>query len=61
MFLGGDPIANLKLVDDPDRIFLVSMKDGKIYKDIRKQSFETARSDSRRIKCPLSRSRTTQR
>ena len=29
----GDPIANLNLVADPDKNFVVIMKDGKIYKN----------------------------
>jgi imidazolonepropionase-like amidohydrolase len=29
----GDPISNLKLIGDPDKHFLVIMKDGKIYKN----------------------------
>jgi imidazolonepropionase-like amidohydrolase len=30
----GDPIANIALVEDPEKNFLIIMKDGKIYKDI---------------------------
>ena len=29
----GDPLANIQLVEDPDKNFVVIMKDGKIYKD----------------------------
>jgi imidazolonepropionase-like amidohydrolase len=29
----GDPIANIALVEDPEKNFLIIMKDGKIYKD----------------------------
>jgi imidazolonepropionase-like amidohydrolase len=29
----GDPLANLELVEDPDKNFVVIMKDGKIYKN----------------------------
>ena len=29
----GDPLANIKLVEDPDKNFVVIMKDGKIYKN----------------------------
>lgn len=33
LLVDGDPIANINLVADPDRNFLVIMKDGKIYKN----------------------------
>jgi hypothetical protein len=29
----GDPIANLELIEDPAKNFVVTMKDGKVYKD----------------------------
>jgi len=29
----GDPIENIRLVEDPDRTFRVTMKDGKIFKN----------------------------
>jgi hypothetical protein len=29
----GDPLANIKLIEDPAKNFLVIMKDGKIYKN----------------------------
>jgi imidazolonepropionase-like amidohydrolase len=29
----GDPIANIALVENPEKNFLIIMKDGKIYKD----------------------------
>jgi len=29
----GDPLANIKLLEDPARNFVVIMKDGKIYKN----------------------------
>jgi imidazolonepropionase-like amidohydrolase len=29
----GDPIANIALIENPERNFLIIMKDGKIYKD----------------------------
>ena len=34
LLVNGDPIANIKLVDDPNKNFLVIMKNGKIYKNI---------------------------
>lgn len=34
LLVNGDPIANLKLIEDPAKNFLVIMKDGKIYKNI---------------------------
>jgi imidazolonepropionase-like amidohydrolase len=37
VLVDGDPIANLKLIEDPARNFVVIMKDGKIYKDISNQ------------------------
>jgi imidazolonepropionase-like amidohydrolase len=30
----GDPLANIKLIEDPARNFLVIMKDGKIFKNL---------------------------
>jgi len=33
LLVDGDPIANIKLIEDPDKNFLVIMKDGKIYKN----------------------------
>ena len=34
LLVDGNPLENIKLVADPDRNFLVIMKDGTIYKDI---------------------------
>jgi imidazolonepropionase-like amidohydrolase len=34
LLVDGDPIANIKLVEDPEKNFLVIMKDGKIYKNM---------------------------
>jgi imidazolonepropionase-like amidohydrolase len=36
LLVDGDPIANIKLVEDSDKNFVVIMKDGKIYKNILK-------------------------
>ena len=36
LLVDGDPIANIKLVEDPGKNFVVIMKDGKIYKNILK-------------------------
>jgi imidazolonepropionase-like amidohydrolase len=33
LLVDGDPLENIKLVEDPGKNFLVIMKDGKIYKD----------------------------
>jgi imidazolonepropionase-like amidohydrolase len=33
LLVDGDPIANIKLIEDPDRNFVVIMKDGKVYKN----------------------------
>lgn len=33
LLVDGDPIANIKLVEDPEKNFLVIMKDGKVYKN----------------------------
>lgn len=30
----GDPLQNIKLIKDPDRNFVVIMKDGTIYKNL---------------------------
>jgi imidazolonepropionase-like amidohydrolase len=34
LLVDGDPIANIKLIEDPAKNFLVIMKDGKIYKNL---------------------------
>jgi imidazolonepropionase-like amidohydrolase len=36
LLVDGDPIANISLVDDPAKNFLVIMKNGKIYKNLQK-------------------------
>src|SRR5262252_2773321 len=36
LLVDGDPIANIKLLDDPGKNFVVIMKDGKIYKNTAK-------------------------
>ncbi len=36
LLVDGDPIANIKLIEDPAKNFLVIMKDGKIYKNVQK-------------------------
>ena len=33
LLVDGDPIANIKLIEDPARNFAVIMKDGEVYKD----------------------------
>jgi imidazolonepropionase-like amidohydrolase len=33
ILVDGDPLANLKLIADPDKNFLVIMKDGRVVKD----------------------------
>ena len=33
ILVNGDPIANIDLVADPERIFVMIMKGGKIYKN----------------------------
>ena len=33
LLVDGDPIANINLVADPDKNFVVIMKDGKVYKN----------------------------
>jgi imidazolonepropionase-like amidohydrolase len=33
LLVDGDPLENIKIVEDPGKNFLVIMKDGKIYKD----------------------------
>jgi imidazolonepropionase-like amidohydrolase len=33
LLVDGNPLENIKLVEDPDRNFLVIMKDGTIYKN----------------------------
>jgi imidazolonepropionase-like amidohydrolase len=37
LLVDGDPIANIKLVEDPEKNFLVIMKDGKVYKNALRQ------------------------
>ena len=34
LLVDGDPIANIKLIEDPAKNFVVIMKDGKIYKNL---------------------------
>jgi imidazolonepropionase-like amidohydrolase len=34
LLVDGDPLANIKLIEDPAKNFLLIMKDGKIYKDL---------------------------
>jgi imidazolonepropionase-like amidohydrolase len=34
LLVKGDPIANIKLVEDPAKNFVVIMKDGKVYKNL---------------------------
>ncbi len=34
LLVDGDPVANIRLIEDPARNFLVIMKDGKIYKNL---------------------------
>ena len=34
LLVDGDPVANIKLIEDPGKNFLVIMKDGVIYKNI---------------------------
>jgi imidazolonepropionase-like amidohydrolase len=34
LLVNGDPIANIKLIEDPEKNFIVIMKDGKIFKNI---------------------------
>jgi imidazolonepropionase-like amidohydrolase len=33
LLVDGDPLENLKLIEDPDRNFVLIMKDGAIYKN----------------------------
>jgi imidazolonepropionase-like amidohydrolase len=33
LLVDGDPLTNIKLIEDPDRNFLIIMKDGRIYKN----------------------------
>ena len=33
LLVDGDPIANIKLLEDPEKNLLVIMKDGRIYKN----------------------------
>jgi imidazolonepropionase-like amidohydrolase len=37
LLVGGDPIANIKLLEDPEKNLLVIMKDGRIYKNALRQ------------------------
>jgi len=34
LLVDGDPIANIKLVEDPGKNFVVIMKDGRLYKNL---------------------------
>ena len=33
LLVDGNPLENIRLIEEPDKNFLVIMKDGKIYKD----------------------------
>ena len=44
----GDPLANLKLIADPDKNFVLIMKDGRVVKDTREPAPEGAPSIGRR-------------
>jgi imidazolonepropionase-like amidohydrolase len=33
LLVDGNPIENIKLIEDPDKNFVVIMKDGKLYKN----------------------------
>lgn len=33
LLVDGDPVADIELLEDPERRLLVSMKDGKVYKN----------------------------
>jgi len=33
LLVDGDPLANIKLIEDPEKNVMVIMKDGKIYKN----------------------------
>jgi imidazolonepropionase-like amidohydrolase len=51
VLVDGDPIANLKLIEDPAKNFVVIMKDGTIYKDTLSQGAPlqpTGRTDDER-------------
>jgi imidazolonepropionase-like amidohydrolase len=37
LLVDGDPVANIKLIEDPAKNFMVIMKDGKIYKNTLEQ------------------------
>lgn len=34
LLVDGDPVAELALIEDPERNFVVIMKDGKVYKNL---------------------------
>jgi imidazolonepropionase-like amidohydrolase len=34
LLVDGDPLANIKLIEDPEKNFLVIIKDGNIYKNV---------------------------
>jgi imidazolonepropionase-like amidohydrolase len=34
LLVDGDPVANIKLIEDPGKNFVVIMKDGRIYKNL---------------------------
>ncbi len=44
LLVDGDPVANLNLVADPEKNFLVIMKDGKVFKNTVKQASQGAES-----------------
>ena len=34
LLVDGDPVGNIKLIEDPAKNFVVTMKNGKVYKNI---------------------------
>jgi imidazolonepropionase-like amidohydrolase len=45
LLVDGDPIANIELISDPSKNFLMIMKDGKIYKNTLNPSVQTAETE----------------
>ena len=54
LLVDGDPIENIKLIEDPDKNFVVIMKDGKVYKNLSTRADRThQRGDTRYRECTM--------
>jgi imidazolonepropionase-like amidohydrolase len=52
LMVDGDPLAKIKLIEDPEKNFVVIMKDGKVYKNLLHASRPTAATSERPTETP---------